>query len=96
MHHWNYGFTRRMGEGEYVYELREMYFAGEDETTGLSWSENAIAAGGPTLMAAWDDLATMGRALGRGVWDLDAREWVSPRDARRQERELAREVIDDT
>jgi hypothetical protein len=88
MHHWNYRFTRRMGEGEYVYELREVYYASEDETTSLSWTENPIAAGGPTLMEAWNDLAMMTQAMGLPIWDLDARVWVSPKDARKQEKEL--------
>jgi hypothetical protein len=77
---WRYCITREKDEhGEDWFTLREVYTAPDG---ALSWTEDAVAAGGDSWRDCADDLSVMGRAIGAPVLDLtlDPPAFVSVRD----------------
>jgi len=67
---WNYHITKRDCNGEPYYEIREVYYHGDD----ISWTANPIAATGDTPEEVWDTLVMMLHACTREVLDLDEME----------------------
>lgn len=64
---WNYRVTRTKVHGEYVFEIREVYY-----TNGQphSWSCDAIAPYGESHYELAGDLAKMQRAVSEPILDL--------------------------
>lgn len=79
---WNYRITRqKAGDddylNDYLYEIRAFYYGDDGQ---LAWAEEPAHPVGGTWQELGDNLAQMGRAIGRPVYDLDAGEWLSMAD----------------
>lgn len=64
---WNYRVTRTRVDGEYVFEIREVYYThGQPH----SWSRDPIAPYGESWHELGEDLVKMQRAISMPVFDL--------------------------
>lgn len=64
---WNYRVTRTKVDGEYVFEIREVYYTYDQPH---SWSSDPIAPYGESWHELAEDLVKMQRAVSQPVLDL--------------------------
>jgi len=78
---WRYCMTRDLVDGEYVFEVREVY---TDPDGALSWTEKPASPNGSSWVDCANDIALMSRAVNGRVLDLTLvpPALIDPRDLR--------------
>jgi hypothetical protein len=70
MSSWNYRMTRRVVDGEPIFEVREVYYDDKGEING--WTENPASPAGDTKLELMDAISRMSSCIGSAVVDIDA------------------------